>query len=48
MAWAYPGFVKEPKLIDMQVAAKAELLGLWSEPEPIPPWDWRKGKRTPK
>lgn len=21
--------------------------GLWSDPNPIPPWDWRKGRRSP-
>ena len=19
--------------------------GLWADPEPVPPWEWRKGKR---
>ena len=28
-------------------AEKARLrgLGLWSQPNPIPPWEWRKGLR---
>jgi endonuclease YncB( thermonuclease family) len=25
--------------------ARAKKAGLWSEPNPIPPWEWRKGQR---
>lgn len=25
--------------------AKARSVGLWRDPQPIPPWDWRSGKR---
>jgi endonuclease YncB( thermonuclease family) len=47
LAWAYGGFVKDNKLFEMQSTARAQRLGLWSSPNPIPPWDWRQGKRTP-
>ncbi len=30
-----------------ETARKAEL-GLWSEANPIPPWDFRRGKKTVK
>ena len=25
--------------------AKALKVGLWRDPEPVAPWDWRKGQR---
>lgn len=28
-----------------QAKAKAAKLGLWSQPDPIAPWEWRAGKR---
>lgn len=28
-----------------ETEARARLVGLWRDPQPIPPWDWRRGKR---
>ena len=33
---------RQDKLNDLQRRAKSERLGLWSEPNPMPPWTWRK------
>jgi endonuclease YncB( thermonuclease family) len=30
---------------DAEDRARAELIGLWRDPKPIAPWDWRKAKR---
>ncbi len=30
---------------DDEVEARARRTGLWSEPDPVPPWEWREGKR---
>jgi hypothetical protein len=27
--------------------ARAAKRGLWSQPDAVPPWDWRRGKGTP-
>jgi endonuclease YncB( thermonuclease family) len=27
---------------DAQDAAQAERVGLWQDPDPIPPWEWRR------
>lgn len=45
LAWHYKHFNKDPKLAEMENQAKAASKGLWSDPKPVPPWDWRKGAR---
>ena len=51
MAWHYRYYAKDLPLEDRgrydsaEAEAKARNLGLWSEPDAIPPWAWRKGKR---
>lgn len=42
LAWHYKYFNKDPKLAEMENIAKAAKLGLWSEPNPVAPWDWRR------
>lgn len=47
LAWWYREYAREQSEADRglyeaaETAAKAERLGLWSDPNPIPPWDWR-------
>lgn len=45
MAWVYDRYVTEPSLYNLQNNARSNRLGLWSDPTPIPPWEWRKEKR---
>jgi len=48
MAWHYKRYAMEQRASDRvaysdaERAAKAAKHGLWSDPEPIPPWEWRK------
>jgi endonuclease YncB( thermonuclease family) len=48
-AWLYPNYCKVKDLCSAMARAereaKAQGLGLWREPNPIPPWSWRKGER---
>lgn len=42
-AWCYPSFAKkDKKLFTLEARAKASSAGLWSEPNPEPPWVFRK------
>ena len=41
LAWVLPGEVYDPALKDMEELARASKHGLWSEPDPIPPWKWK-------
>jgi len=50
LAWHYTKYQNEQPLEDRvsysnaQEEATAAKLGLWSEPNPVAPWDWRKSK----
>ena len=51
LAWHYKQYQKE-QTIDDQVryaaaedAARARHAGLWADPNPVPPWEWRAAKR---
>lgn len=46
MAWCYRRYCDNPKYIEAEKTAKATKIGLWREPDPVPPWQWRKKKRT--
>jgi endonuclease YncB( thermonuclease family) len=51
LAWHYKKYEREQDLQDRLIYAEAEeqaragRLGLWSDPSPVPPWDWRKQQR---
>ena len=42
MAWAYTKYLTDPEIARAQDAAQASRTGLWRDPDPIPPWDWRR------
>ena len=48
LAWVYARYCQKPICStwqDMEKRARRVGRGLWKEPAPIPPWDWRQGKR---
>lgn len=42
MAWCYEGYVKDSTCHLRQDRARATKVGLWADPEPTPPWKWRR------
>ena len=48
LAWHYKKYQNQQPLVDRdaysasETAAKSEKLGLWSDPRPVAPWDFRK------
>lgn len=44
MAWAYTKYLTDPEIKRMEVQARAGRVGLWADAEPMPPWEFRKGK----
>lgn len=48
LAWHYVKFApKDAELARLQADAKEAGRGLWSQPNPVPPWDWRNGSGVP-
>ena len=42
MAWVYDKYVTDHSLYRLQDAAKAAKRGLWADPNPVLPWEWRR------
>lgn len=48
-AWVYRKFCRNLVCSDwmrMEVVARGSKVGLWSHPDPVPPWDFRRGERS--
>ncbi len=45
LAWQYKRYSKSVKLAAIEAEAQGAKRGLWSKPNPIPPWEWRKARR---
>jgi micrococcal nuclease len=46
LAWWRKSDSSDLSLGDLEELARAEHRGLWSEPDPVPPWKWKATKRT--
>ncbi|MFN7505080.1 MAG: thermonuclease family protein [Limnobacter sp.] len=44
-AWVDPRYLRTDGLEQYQVNAQQAKLGLWADPDPIPPWTWRKMRK---
>lgn len=45
-AWWYQHFAPhERRLQEAEQRAREQRLGLWADPRPVPPWDWRRAQR---
>ncbi len=45
-AWVYRKYLNDAELLGLEAEAKQKGLGLWADSNPIPPWEWRRGRRT--
>ncbi|MDG2942834.1 thermonuclease family protein [Exercitatus varius] len=48
MAWAYEGYVKDPVYFDAQQQAQRARIGLWRDPRPVPPAQFRHPNQEKK
>ena len=46
LAWHYKEYDQNPYWDVLENSARQKGLGLWKQPNPTPPWAWRKQKRT--
>jgi micrococcal nuclease len=48
LAWHFRRYApREARLAELEQAARDARLGLWRDPEPTPPWLWRRQARSP-
>ena len=45
MAWVYRKYTDDERLYILESEAKQAKRGLWLDENPIPPWEWRRGRR---
>ena len=45
LAWWYRKYSKDESLGQLEKEARAARRGLWADPEPDPPWKWRKRRK---
>lgn len=41
-AWNYKQYSTDPSLEKLESLARKAKIGLWADPYPVPPWEWRK------
>ena len=46
MAWHYTDYSSDQRLAGAERKARAARLRLWSQPQPVAPWEWRRAKRS--
>jgi endonuclease YncB( thermonuclease family) len=44
-AWRYVQYDKRGEFAAAETDAREHRRGLWADPNPVPPWEWRKAKR---
>lgn len=48
LAWQYVRYSKDKTLQQMEDRARKSKIGLWQDPNPIAPWEWRESKKKKK
>jgi len=46
MAWVYRQYLHDQSLLQVEDDARQVKVGLWSEPNPMSPWEYRHGKKS--
>ncbi|MBV8616540.1 MAG: thermonuclease family protein, partial [Acetobacteraceae bacterium] len=45
LAWWFRRYApRDAELARLEAEAKTAWIGLWSQPKPVPPWEWRRGE----
>lgn len=48
LAWHYRAYSRDPRLEAAEQEARRFHRGLWSQPNPQPPWEWRHAGKSPR
>lgn len=44
-AWWFRRYSGDHRLATLEARARSEHLGLWADPNPVPPWEWRRSQQ---
>lgn len=44
MAWHFKKYSTDRVYAEIEIEARKHKVGLWRDPNPVPPWEWRKHK----
>jgi hypothetical protein len=45
LAWHYKKYSSDKNLANTEIAARQIKVGLWKDKNPVPPWEFRRGKK---
>jgi endonuclease YncB( thermonuclease family) len=45
LAWVYTRYNRDPALPALEAEARMAKRGLWADPQPVAPWNWRRQRR---
>ncbi|MCO6498443.1 MAG: thermonuclease family protein [Chitinophagaceae bacterium] len=45
LAWHYKKYSSDKGYSKLERKARRQKIGIWSDPSPVPPWEWRKPKK---
>ena len=45
-AWHYKKYSKDESLAELENQARKNKVGLWQDNNPVPPWSWRRGRKS--
>ena len=46
MAWAYRAYLVDTSLLKVEAQAREARTGLWADPAPVAPWEWRAAEKS--
>jgi micrococcal nuclease len=46
LAWHFKKYSTDKNLSDLEIEARQKRVGLWSDPKPVAPWEYRRLKRA--
>ena len=46
LAWHYKQYSRDPELAKLEFQARSQKKGLWAQPNPVPPWEYRHNSRS--
>lgn len=47
MAWTFTRYNTDPAIPALEAKARGSRAGLWADPAPVAPWDWRSRRQRP-